>query len=347
MSHRVASSNTSGVTRPLARKIVLAALGIIMILVAIVAIIPLLQPLPNGNGTEDRDVVLTVSIIDTTKNYTMEELMEFPSFSGLAGFIKTAANPPIPGDIFNYTGVRVSDLLVDIGGLPENYTLEVLSSDNYAMYFSKSEVQGELAAYDSITAELIGLRNFTMVLAYEENGEPLSVEFGGPLRIAFLPTDGNYMSAGHSWSKFVTNLTIIDETPPWSLELDGVTSWNMTHDVYYSLGSCPHHRRSISQGDVVYSGVPLWTLIASMDGGQDDHFSFNSSLIASNYTVTIWSGTGENISFTSYQVAYNNSLLIAGWADDELLASPDWPLMLVTDNDFLFGNIVRIVMSDW
>jgi len=233
-----------------------------------------------------------------------------------------------------------------VGTLPENYSLEVLSSDGYTTYFTKSEVQGVLEAYDSTTGEPIGPRNFTMIVAYQESGELLPEEYGGPLRIAFLP-EGDYMSAGHSWPKYVANLTILDETEPWSLELEGVVSWNMTHDVYYSLGSCPHHRKSITYNDVVYSGVALWTLVSSMDGGNDVHYSFNSSLIATNYTVTIWSGSGNSITFTSWELAYNNSLLIAGWADERLLVPPDWPLKLVTSDGYVLGNIVRIVMTGW
>ena len=313
---------------------------------ASVAIVLFIQPPPTEDGTEDREVVLTVSIIDEVTNYTLEELMEFPAITGLGGFIKTAVNPPTISGPYNYTGVQMSDLLDDVGTLPENYSLEVLSSDGYTTYFSKSEVQGILEAYDPVSAEPIGLRNFTMVLAYQEMGIPLSEEIGGPLRIVFLP-DGDYMSAGHSWPKFVANLTIIDETTPWFLELDGVTSWNMTHDAYYSLGSCPHHRQSITHEGVIYSGIPLWTLVASMDGGHDDHYSFNSSLVSTNYSVTVWSGLGLNITFTSFEVAYNSSLLIAGWANEEILLTPDWPLILVTSDGYLLGNIIRIVMSDW
>jgi hypothetical protein len=331
---------------PFVRKQVLLVLGIVALLVT-AAVFALLVQLPEPEDeTEERDIVLTIDVMDEFVNYTMEELMELPSITGLGGFVKTGVFPHTISGPYNYTGVRVFELLTSTGTLPENYSLEVLSSDGYTTYFTKTEVQGMLEAYDPESAESIGPRNFTMVLAYHESGVPLSEEIGGPLRIVFLP-DGDYLSAGHSWPKYVANLTIVDETDPWSLELEGVTSWTMTHDIYYSLGSCPHHRRSISHEGVVYSGVPLWTLVASMDGGQDDHYSFNSSLISSNYSVTVYSGTGQNVTFTSYEVAYNNSLLIAGWADEELLVPPDWPLKLVTEAGYLLGNIVRIVMSDW
>jgi len=324
----------------------LSILIIVMILVTAIAVVFLVQLPTTQNNPDNGIIVLTVSNSDVTMNYTMNGLMALPSITGLAGFVRTGVSPPTISGPFNYTGIAVSTLFADIGTLPENYSLEVLSSDGYTTYFNKSEVHGTLEAYNSVSAEPIGLRNFTMVLAYQEDGVPLSEEYGGPLRMVFLP-DGDYMSAGHSWPKYIANLTIIDETEPWSLELDGVSSWNMTHDVYYSLGSCPHHRKSITHDDVTYCGVALWTLIASMDGGNDDHYSFNSSLISTNYSITVWSGTGDSISFTSYEIAFNNSLLIAGWADEELLVPPDWPLKLVTSAGFLLSNIITIEMTGW
>jgi hypothetical protein len=322
----------------------MSLLGIIMILGAAVSVVFLLQL--SQTQPENGDVVLTVSISGNEKNYTMDELIALPSTMGLGGFVKTAANPPTPSGPYNYTGVLMTNLLTDVGNLPENYSLQVLSSDGYATYFTKDEVQGVMEAYDSTTAESIGDRLFLMLLAYHEEGEALSEEAGGPLRIVFIP-DGDYMSAGHSWPKFVTSITVIDETDPWSLELEGVESWNMTHDTYYSLGSCPHHRRSITYNDAEYSGVALWTIVSSMDGGQDDHYSFNGSLVLNNYTVRVWSGSGVSKNFTSFQIAYNNSLLIAGWIDDELLVAPEWPLVLITSDGLALGNIIRIEMFGW
>ena len=346
MSRRFASLYITVVEMHFSRDKTLSILVIAMILTTIVSVVLLTKLPTNYDGEDKRDVILTIAVNDALSNYTMDDLMGLPSTTSLGGFVRTAANPPTFGGPYNYTGVSMGDLLADVGTLPENYSLEVLSSDGYTSYFTKSEVRGVLEAYDSTTGEPIGPRNFTMVLAYMETGVMISEEYGGPLRIVFLP-DGNYLSAGHSWVKYVSNLTIIDDTEPWSLELDGVTPWNMTHDVYYSLGSCPHHRKNIIHDDLVYSGVALWTLVASMDGGTDEHYSFNSSLIATNYIVTIWSGTGGSISFTSYEIAYNNSFLIAGWVDEELLQSPDWPLTFVTSDGYLLGNIVRIVMTGW
>ncbi|MCK4566420.1 MAG: molybdopterin-dependent oxidoreductase, partial [Candidatus Thorarchaeota archaeon] len=269
-----------------------------------------------------------------------------PSVTGKSGFVKTGAYPPVIVNPTNWTGVPVLHLLSLVENLPANHSLQILSTDGYMTYFSMTELLGSVEAYNSTTGEPIGPRDFTMVLAYEQNGEFLTNETGGPLRVALIPK-GNYVSAGHSWPKLVRKITIIDETDPWSLELKGVNSWNMTHDVYYSLGSCPHHRKNITLNDVLYAGVALWTIISSMDGGNDVHYSFNNSFISTNYTVTVWSGSESHLNFTSYEIAFNNNLILAGWTDEMLLTPPEWPLKLVTDGGFFLDNIVRIEMSGW
>jgi DMSO/TMAO reductase YedYZ molybdopterin-dependent catalytic subunit len=324
------------------RRIALAITAIVIVIIASLSVAFLLQP----RNQSELDIVLTVNVGDSSTNYTLDDLTSLPNITGTAGFVKTGTNPYVIVDPSNWTGIPLVHLLSLTGSLPMNYSLQVLSSDGYITYFTMAEVQGSVEAYNSSTAELIGPKNFTMVLAYIQNGELLTNETGGPLRLVLFP-DGNYISAGHSWPKYVREITVIDETEPWQLELNGVISWNMTHDIYYSLGSCPHHRKNITLNDTIYAGVALWTLIASMDGGNDIHYSFNNSLVSTNYTVTVWSGSGSHLNFTSYEIAFNNDLIIAGWANETLLSPPEWPLKLVTAEGLSLDNIVRIEMSGW
>jgi DMSO/TMAO reductase YedYZ molybdopterin-dependent catalytic subunit len=324
------------------RRNILAIAAIAIVLIASLTVVFLLQP----QEESELDIVLTINVGDASTNYTMADLTNLPNVTGYAGFVKTGTNPYVIVDPTEWTGVPLMHLLSLTSSLPANYSLRVLSIDGYITYFTMAEVQGSFEAYNSSSTEQIGLRNFTMVVAYMQNGEMLSNETGGPLRLVLFP-DGDYLSAGHLWPKYVREITVIDETEPWQLELSGVVSWNMTHDVYYSLGSCPHHRKNITLNDVIYAGVALWTIIASMDGGNDTHYSFNNSLVSTNYTVTVWSGTGLYLNFTSYEIAFNDGLILAGWADETLLSPPEWPLKLVTAGGLSLDNIVRIEMSGW
>ena len=320
----------------------LAVSVVAIVVVASLTVVFLFQP----QTPMDTEVVLTVNVSGSSTNYTMSELVALPSITASAGFVKTGTTPYTIVNPSNWTGVPLAQLLTQTGSLPENYSLEVLSSDGYITYFTASELEGSLEAYDLSTAESIGIQNFTVVLAYRQNGELISNETGGPLRLIMQP-DGDYMSAGHTFAKYVIEISVIDETQPWSLELKGVLEWNMTHDVYYSLGSCDHHRKTVTLNETLYAGVALWTIIASMDGGNDIHYSFNNDLIDTNYTVTVWSDTGSYLNFTSYDIAFKNDIVIAGWADETLLAPPEWPLKLVTASGAFLDNVVRIEMTGW
>ena len=324
------------------RKTVLAVTAIVIVIIASVSVVFLFQ----SQNQSELDIVLTVNVSDSSTNYTIDDLTKMPNITGCTGFVKTGTSPAVIVSPSNWTGIPLVYLLALTGSLPMNYSLQVLSSDGYTSYFTMTEVQGTIEAYNSSTAEPIGPRNFTMVLAYMQNGELLTNETGGPLRLVLFP-DGDYLSAGHSWPKFVQEITVIDETEPWYLELKGVNSWNMTHDIYYSLGSCPHHRKNITLNDVLYAGVALWTIISSMDGGDDIHYSFNNSLVSTNYTVTVWSDTGSHLNFTSYEIAFNNNIILAGWTDEMLLVPPEWPLKLVTSGGLFLDNIVQIEISGW
>ncbi len=324
------------------RRTVLAVTAIVIVIIASLTVVFILQP----QNQSELVTVLTVNVRDSSTNYTIDDLTNLLSITGYTGFVKTGTNPSVIVEPSNWTGIPLVHLLSLTDNLPVNYSLQILSSDGYITYFTMGEMQGSFEAYNISTGEPIGPRNFTMVLGYMQNGEQLTNETGGPLRLVLFP-DGDYLSAGHSWPKFVQEISVIDETAPWDLELKGVISLNMTHDVYYSLGSCPHHRKNITLNDVLYAGVALWTIISSMDGGEDIHYSFNNSLVSTNYTVTVWSGTGSHLNFTSYEMAFNNNIILAGWTDEMLLVSPEWPLKLVTAGGFFLDNIVRIEMSGW
>ena len=285
--------------------------------------------------------LLTVKKGDTILGYTLSEIMEMPSITGNGGYLKSTGTIVGP---FQYTGVSLEYLLNQTGQLPIEYTVEAVADDGYVTYYNNTQVGGQFQAYDNQTGDSVGIQQCTLMLAYYEGGAPLSD--GGPLRIVTLNDDG-YITDGHWWAKYVVNLTLIDTVEPWSLELDGVQSWNMPYDSYYALASCAHHRTGISYGGILYEGVPLWILVSSMDGGNDTHYTFNVSLAASGYNVTLYDSIGGKVNFTSAQLAGNSSILIAGWADGMLLESPSWPLMLVTPEGNVLGNIIRIEMWNW
>ncbi len=284
--------------------------------------------------------ILFITRGDLHLGYTLTEIMEMPAITGLGGYKKSTGTIVGP---FNYTGVTIQYLLSLTEAPLVNYSIEVVAADNYTTYYNMTQVEGRFQAYNSTTGECVGIQDCSLIIAYQQDGAVITD--GGPLRVAILNSDG-HVTDGHFWIKSVIRINVIDTVRPWSLHLKGVIQWNMTHDVYYALGSCPHHRIEMTVQQDVYWGVPLWIIVAAMDGGDDaDHYTFNVPLAIAGYRVTIYNRLGGNVTFTAAQLAQNNSILIAGWIDGRLPQPPDWPLILVTPDAVLLSNIIRIEMT--
>lgn len=282
--------------------------------------------------------ILNVIRDENIQSYSLIELIDMPSVTGSGGYKKSSGTLSGP---YTFTGVLVEYLLNQTGDLPVEYTVEIVSDDGYTTYYNRSQIEGTFDAYNGTTGDPVGAKEFDLILAYFEDGAPLSSS--GPLRVATL-NDGGYFADGHFWAKYVVNITLIDEVEPWFLELEGVQSWNMTHDTYYSLASCSHHRTEVTVAGTVYAGVPLWTIISSFDGGEDVHYTFNVSLAVSGYNVSLFDELGAFVNFTSGQLAGNASIIVAGWANGTLLKGGAWPLKLVTPEGNMLGNVIRIEM---
>ena len=282
--------------------------------------------------------VLFINRGSTALAYNLAEVMAMPSFSGDGGYKKSSGTLVGPD---TYTGVTMQYLLSLTVDPLVNSSIEVIAADFYTTYYNMTQLEGWYAAYNATTGSPVGIKFFTMVLAYERDGILLTDD--GPFRVVLLNEEG-FFSDGHFWAKLVSNITVVDSVESWTLELDGVDPYNMTHDTYYSLASCPHHRIVISTEGHTYWGVALWTLVAAMDGGDDTHYTFNVTLAIAGYNVTLYDSFGANVTYTAAQLAQNASIIVAGWVDGLLPNAPNWPLILVTPDGALLSNIVRIEM---
>ena len=109
--------------------------------------------------------------------------------------------------------------------------------------------------------------------------------------------------------------------------------------------------------DIVYTGVPLWRLIARIDDAMPG--SFNDTLAAKDYAVQVIGLDGFTVTFTSSQLARKDDIIVADLANglplqmgsvkagDPPSWKPAWPIKLVSST--LAGNqkpagIARIVV---
>jgi len=206
------------------RVLLTVIVGVLVLAAGLFTFILLQNPVPpnptnttNTTSTTTAPEIITLTVFsdNATNEYTMAKLMELPSVSGSGGFKKSTGTILGP---FNYTGILVKTLLQELGEIPVDYSLEVLSSDGLTTYFTKLQVDGYFTGYTP-EGEDAGIINSTLVLAYYENGSPL-IE-GGPLRMVMLNEEGN-LTDGYLWAKDVVSIRLVREVEPRILQLEGV-----------------------------------------------------------------------------------------------------------------------------
>jgi hypothetical protein len=184
---------------------VVTALFVIILVVAVCAYIYVSLPKSRKNVSEkplQPTYVLTIKCGNVIKNYTLDDIKSMPNISGYGGYVKKN-NVTVGPDL--YRGVSVKYLLQNFS-LPENYSIAVTAKDGYTKNFSFDIIDGNVEVYNESGA-YIGVGNVTMILAYEKNGNALSNEEGGPLRIAFVSEEG-YITSSKLWARSVSSLEI-------------------------------------------------------------------------------------------------------------------------------------------
>ncbi len=172
------------------------------------------DPDPAAAGPQWVSNVVHLSLLLNLYNSTLEVSEEFlrglPSVTGPGGYIKkdgvTIIGP------YNYTGVPFTVLIHWFSIVPDYYIIKSISSDGYTIEYTKDVVNGIVNGYTP-TGDPIEVINSTMVLAYEEDGAPISGADGGPLKIVFINEDGN-LTDGFRWAKDVVSISILEVVAP-------------------------------------------------------------------------------------------------------------------------------------
>ncbi len=132
---------------------------------------------------------LTVSgLVETSREFTIEELKTFPSVSQYITL--SCISNSIGGSLIStalWTGLRLKDLLEEVGMLPEAIQVYLRATDGF---------------YESV--DMKDIQDDRTLLVYEMNGKPLPVEHGFPLRI-YIPN-----RYGIKQPKWITSLEVID-----------------------------------------------------------------------------------------------------------------------------------------
>jgi DMSO/TMAO reductase YedYZ molybdopterin-dependent catalytic subunit len=288
---------------------------------------------------EPDTIILNVDGGTTNLSFSMTDLENMPSVTAPGSFMKSTGTIVGPD---TFKGVTLNSL-VEMVYTGSNYSLEVVATDGYTMTYTSSQViNGTFADYDS-GGNLSGVGDFTTLLAYEMDGQPLAET----LRIVIVG-DSSPITDGHFWAKYVRYITVRPFVQDWNITLSGLTNMTLDRQSFEAVASCSFHTLSYTltntSGSFVYQGVALWVLVAAVDGADepDGHYMFNDMLANAGYNVTVIAADGYNKTFPASQVAHNNSMIVANKVDGQPLVGNEFPLRLVGEN-LTSGQMVKMI----
>lgn len=302
----------------------------------------------NNNGSDTDNVILSLVSDSVNNNYTMADLVDLPSISGLGGYKKTTGTLVGPS---TYKGVSIISLLNDIGGMLSTSDLTIRATDGYSVTYSYSMIAGKVTAYDNETGTNLGINEFEMIVAYEQDGNALATD-DGPLRIAYLSDEG-YLSDGNLWAKKIQEIEIKSVTESWIVYLYGITNDSVNRPFFESvMASGETHTIAfyeMQDGTRThsYAGIPLWTIISIIDGELENStsYTFNESLALTGYDIILINSNEEIITLNSTFVSHNDNILLAVKKNSLFLPLNEAPLRLVGTalNEIqMIGKIVEI-----
>ncbi|MCQ1538122.1 hypothetical protein FTO68_03830 [Methanocalculus taiwanensis] len=218
----------------------------------------------------------------------------------------------------------------------QGYSIKVTAGDGYSINFQSAAVA----------------RNDNIIVANTLNGEPLPATIGEKEKPCFpLQMIGSDVSSGQKVGN-VVKIELIGLPEPqteWAISLDGAFKRTFTQSEFEEGVGCGHSNHWTDADDNVWTGMPLWYLIAVVDDiNADNHWKFNNTRAADGYTVSVTAEDGYTRSFASADIARNNDYIIANKMNSAPL-DDNYPLRLVgsalTSGGQRVGNIASISIS--
>jgi PKD repeat protein len=235
----------------------------------------------------------------------------------------------------------------DVGPLHYNFN-DTIAAKNYQVNVIGSD--GTTATLDSARIA----RNNNIIVANTLNDAPLPLTTPSGKPSWPLHLKGSDVLTGEQIGDIarieLTNLPVTGEA--WTLEMVGQVGDRIPKSEFEAGLACPASGHQVEWTDskgAVWSGVPLWVLLGSVDDIETSgHWTFSDTVAGNGYTVKVWAGDGfYNRTFTSAAIARNNGYIVANKKDGaELTAADGYPLKLigpaVTSGKDKVGAIAKI-----
>ena len=339
-------------------RILIGAAAILVVALAVVALGGALVPGGTPQAKAADPVVLTVTGNGQTKTFTMAELQALPAYSGWSGYVNSAGTvtPPWP-----VKGVKATDILATVGGIPDLQSVDVTASDDYGMTMTYDEiVNGNITVYDATTKEEEDPEApVSVVLLYEENGAAIGPppEGDGPLRLAVCqPTNVNQIADGHLFVKWVDRIGLRNAVVPWDVKMYGLKNkagkrqtYTLDRQSYDSCATPGCHGSAWTDPatEKTWTGVPLFLCIGKVDGGKGHggYGAYNEALALKGYRIKITSASGASAIIGSRTIRNRDKIILANKLMGSELTTDYYPLRLVgprIGSKNFVGKIVKI-----
>jgi len=200
----------------------------------------------------------------------------------------------------------------------QNYKVNVIAGDGWS------------ATLDSATIA----RNDAYIVANTLNGEPLPKQTASGKDCWPLHLKGAEVFGGQQVGNIV-KVELTDLPAPaegWTLEMLGEIGDTITQEEFESrLASSDSgfYREWTDKDSNVWSGVPLWVLVSTVDDIETgETWTFNQNLAADGYTVEVTAKDGFSKTFASAAIAGSDNYIVADKLNGAALTG-SWPLRLV------------------
>jgi DMSO/TMAO reductase YedYZ molybdopterin-dependent catalytic subunit len=299
--------------------------------------------------SSDDQVVLEVQGLEETKMFKLSELKAMPTVEGWGGTVSSAGVITPPQQL---KGVTIESLTDLVGGLESGMGVSVVAKDGYGMTMSYEQIaNGDFITYDPGTGSENQVEGpLQVIVAYERDGEPISPEDDGPLRLFIISPKNDNIVDGHWSVKWVTQIRLKPMSEEWSLTLEGARTEVMDRNSFESCSAPGCHQASwTDDSGNEWTGVPLYYLAGRIDDGviHEDR-AYNDDFAKAGYALELFAADGHNISIESSRTDFNRDIFLSSLANGEPLEEENFPLRLVgqgLEKSEMVGQVVQIVLK--
>ena len=293
--------------------------------------------------------VLELIGLEETKSLTLSELESLGFAEGWGGTISSAGVISPPQQLKGVPVLALADL---VGGLEPGMGVSIMAKDGYAMTMSYEQIaEGDFITYDPGTGDENTVEGpLQVIVAYERDGQPISAEDDGPLRLFIISEKNDNIVDGHWSVKWVTQIRLKPMSEEWSLNLEGAITEQMDRNTFESCSAPGCHQATwTDEAGNEWSGVPLYYLAGRVDDGvRHEDRAYNDDFAKAGYILQLFAADGYNVGIESSRTDFNRHIFIASLVNGEPLDDENFPLRLVgegLENSEMIGQIAQVVIQ--